>query len=247
MSDEIILRAHRLSAAYGRRTVLHDIDLEVGSGEFWFLLGPNGSGKTTFLRSILGLTPIRGGELWLHPRLGGRERIGYVPQRSELNATLPITVREFVLLGLVGTRVRRREAHTRLGWALARVGLAGMEPRNYWSLSGGQRQRALVARALVRRPDLLVLDEPMNHLDRSTQDTLLRFLAELNREHRLTLLFVTHDLDVAERHATHVALFEDGSVLAGPRDLMLARARLPGAPADLDCEAAARTAPGDHT
>ncbi|MDE2484654.1 MAG: ABC transporter ATP-binding protein, partial [candidate division NC10 bacterium] len=134
------------------------------------------------------------------------------------------TVREFVILGLVGTRLgTKKEEMERLEWALYKVGLEGMARRNYWSLSGGQQQRALVARALVRRPDLLILDEPTNGLDLSTEDAFLRLLAGLNREEHLTLFFVTHDIAIAARYATHLALFRSGSVESGPREQLLNR------------------------
>ena len=150
-----------------------------------------------------------------------RERIGFVPQRCDLNPTLPTTVREFVLLGLVGLRVHRRDERERLAWALAKVGLAAMARRNYWALSGGQRQRALVARTLVRRPSLLILDEATTGLDVPTAEEFLQTVTELNRADGLTILFVTHDLTLATRHATHVALFAGGRVTAGPgRDVL---------------------------
>jgi ABC-type Mn2+/Zn2+ transport system ATPase subunit len=216
----VVLEARRLTLAYDGRAVLANVDLTVRRGEFWFVLGRNGSGKSTLLRAIVGTLPPRAGALVLHPELARRERMGYVPQRCDLSPALPTTVREFVLLGLVGSRARRGDERDRLEWALARAGLAGMARRDYWSLSGGERQRALLARALVRRPSFLVLDEPTTHLDPEAEAALSALLADLNREERLTLLVVTHDVDLAARHATHVALVEAGTVRAGPRDAM---------------------------
>jgi len=218
---DVILQTSGLSLAYGARLVLEDVNFEVRNGEFCFFLGPNGSGKTTLIRAILGMLRPRAGHLSLHPDFARLEQIGFVPQRCDLNPSLPTTVREFVVLGLVGIRATRKEEAGRLEWALARVGLEGMAGRDYWSLSGGQRQRALVARALVRRPGLLILDEPTNGLDLSTEDSFLRFLANLNQGERLTLLFVTHDIAIAARYATHVALFHSRGVEFGPRDEML--------------------------
>jgi ABC-type Mn2+/Zn2+ transport system ATPase subunit len=217
----VVLKTSGLTLAYGQRTVLADITLEVRRGEFWFFVGPNGSGKTTLLKAILGVLEPRAGELSLDPIVAPRERIGFVPQRCDLNPTLPTTVREFVLLGLVGLRVHRRDERERLAWALAKVGLAAMASRNYWALSGGQRQRALVARTLVRRPSLLILDEATTGLDVPTAEELLHTVTALNRTDGLTILFVTHDLTLAARHATHVALFAGGRVTAGPgRDVL---------------------------
>lgn len=216
-----VLKTSGLALGYGDHTVLAEVNLEVRAGEFWFFLGQNGGGKTTLLKAVLGLIAPRAGHLWLHPQLGSRASTGFVPQHCALNPTLPTTVREFVLLGLVGVRVNRAERVERLGWALDKMGLAGMAEHDYWSLSGGQRQRALVARALVRRPTLLVLDEPTSNLDLSTEDALLRLLAALNTERQQTLLFVTHNVAIAARYATHVALLHAGKVLAGPRQSVL--------------------------
>jgi ABC-type Mn2+/Zn2+ transport system ATPase subunit len=225
-NDGLVLKATGLALAYGRRIVLEDVNLEVRSGQFCFFLGPNGSGKTTLIRAILGALWPRAGQLWLHPDHARRERIGFVPQRCDINPTLPTTVREFVLLGLVGIRASRNEESERLDWALDKVGLAGLEHKDYWSLSGGQRQRALVARALVRRPSMLILDEPTNGLDLSAEDAFLRSLATLNHEEAVTVLFVTHDIAIAARYATHLVLFHSGSVESGSREKMLNRAAL---------------------
>lgn len=220
-SQDIALRADEVTLAYGQRTILANVSVEVRWGEFWCCLGPNGEGKTTLLRAILGeLLPQRG-QLWLHPELMDRQRIGFVPQRCDLNPALPTTVREFVLLGTVGTRLPRRAYQERLEWALTRVGLQDRLRHDYWSLSGGQRQRALVARALVRQPRLLLLDEPTNGLDLPTADALLHLLAELNQQERLTLMFVTHDLTIAARYATHGLLLWAGQALAGPVQTVL--------------------------
>lgn len=219
--SDVVLKTTGLTLAYGGRVVLEDVNLEVRNGEFCFFLGPNGSGKTTLIRAILGMLRPRAGRLSLHPDLARLERIGFVPQRCDLNPSLPTTAREFVVLGLVGIRATRKEESERLEWAFARVGLEGMAGRDYWSLSGGQRQRALVARALVRRPDLLILDEPTNGLDLVTEDAFLRFLADLNQKEHLTLMFVTHDIAIAARYATHLALFHSGRVESGPRQKML--------------------------
>jgi ABC-type Mn2+/Zn2+ transport system ATPase subunit len=193
------------------------VDLEVRAGEAWFLIGPNGSGETTLLRAVLGLLAPQGGELWLHPLVAGRGQVGYVPQRSEWNPALPTTVREFVSLGHVGTRTPSAERPERLRWALARAGLEGLERSDYRSLSGGQRQRALVARALVRRPRLLLLDEPTEELDVVSEAGLLDTLAELVQSEGTTLLFVTHELELAAERASHLALFGNGRIVAGPR------------------------------
>lgn len=211
----------------GARAVLDAVDWEVRAGETWFLLGPNGSGKTTLLRAVLGLLPLQAGRLERDPERAALARIGFVPQRCDMSPALPTTVREFVTLGLVGlapgARATREE---RLAEALARAGLGGLEARSYWALSGGQRQRALVARALVRRPALLILDEPTEGLDPPTEAAFLDVVAALQREHGVTVLFVTHRLAVAARRASHLALVHDRTLVAGAREEMLSRPEL---------------------
>lgn len=214
-NKEFVFKMNGLTLTYGDRIVLRDVNLVVRPGEFWFLLGPNGVGKTTLLKALLGILQPQQGSFELHPRLANRDLIGFVPQRCDLNPTLPTTVREFVLLGLAGIRADKKERNDRLSWALEEMGLKEMEEKSYWSLSGGQRQRALVARALIRRPEFLIADEPNMNLDLPAVNTLMQALKDLNRKENLTVLFVTHDLALAAHYATHIALFLDGHVEAG--------------------------------
>jgi ABC-type Mn/Zn transport systems, ATPase component len=214
-NGESVLRMRGLTLGYNGNAVLTHVDLTVRAGEFWFLLGPNGSGKSTLLKSVLGLLQPLDGEIWLHPELRTRERIGFVPQHCEFNHSLPTTIREFVLLGLVGLKTNRKENSARLAWALEKVNLQGMARHDYWSLSGGQCQRVLVARALARRPSLLIMDEPTGGLDLAVETRLMECLGRLNREENITIFCVSHDLATAAHYASHVALVHDGSVEAG--------------------------------
>jgi ABC-type Mn2+/Zn2+ transport system ATPase subunit len=214
-NKEFIFKMNGLSMAYGDRTILSNIKLVVRPGEFWFLLGPNGVGKTTLLKALLGMHQPQQGHLQLHPEFAQGNFVGFVPQRCDLNPTLPTTVKEFVLLGLAGIRTSKGAELERLRWALEKMKLEEMIDKNYWSLSGGQRQRALVARALIRRPKLLIVDEPTKDLDLTAANALMESLTDLNRKENLTILFVTHDLTLAAHYATHIALFLDGHVEAG--------------------------------
>ena len=217
--SEAVVEARGLALGYGGEPVLSCVDWSVRPGESWFLLGPNGCGKTTLVRGVLGLLRPLAGSL----RVGGvrREEIGFVPQRSRTQPRLPTTVREFVGLGAVGVPAAARRPDD-LPRALERCGLEGLGARDLRALSGGQRQRALVARALVRRPRLLILDEPTDGLDVTSEETFLETLEALRRDAGLTLIFVTHALHIAARCASHVALFAGGSVRSGPRDALLA-------------------------
>lgn len=223
-----VISTRGVTLGYRGATVLTGVDWSVRTGEWWFLLGPNGCGKTTLVRAVLGLLEPVAGALVRDPVQASLENTGFVPQRSHTNPTLPTTIREFVSLGAVGIRRQARDPNA-LEWALDRVGLAGLIDRDLRTLSGGQRQRALVARALVRRPKLLVLDEPTEGVDVASEETFLETIADLRRVEDLTVLFVTHKLGTAARHATHVALFRDGRVRAGPREEVLDPAGLEAA------------------
>jgi ABC-type Mn2+/Zn2+ transport system ATPase subunit len=224
--DDVILEARGLRLGYNSRPVLDQVDLLMRSGEFWFLIGPNGQGKTTLLMGMLGQLRPAGGRLVRRGDFACPNRIGFVPQECRTNPTLPTTVREFVSLGLVGIRASRTECVGRLSWALGAVGLGGMDDRDFWSLSGGQRQRSLVARALIRRPRILVADEPASGLDLSVETALYQSLATLNHTERLTVILVTHDLAVAARYGTHLALVHDGGIEAGTTHEILQPGRL---------------------
>jgi len=224
-----VINACDLVLGYERSAVISGIHLTVRPGDRWFLIGPNGSGKSTFLRAVLGLLPPLSGTLRLDPDLADRSGLGFVPQRCEWTATLPSTVREFVSLGFVGLDRSAAERTEGITWALERVGIEGLARSSYIALSGGQRQRALVARALVRRPRLLILDEPTEELDVASESALLETLLELNRDDGTTILFVTHELELAARHATHVAVFADGRVTCGTRNEQLDPDTLEGA------------------
>ena len=224
--QDVIYRASDVALGYGSDVILRGVNLEVRSGQFWSFLGPNGSGKTTLLRGFLGELKARTGTLEVPPSVDGVAPIGFVPQRCEINPTLPITLGEFVGLGLVGTRLGKAAQREHLAWVLEALWLPNLARQSYWTLSGGQRQRALIARALVRRPRVLVMDEPTNNLDLIAENVVLKALTDFRTRHNAACLFVTHDLVLAERYATHVGLVAQGRVLAGARAEVLTPANL---------------------
>ena len=219
---DIVLQTTNLSVGYGNFAVLGRINLTIRTGELWFVLGRNGAGKTTLLQTLLGLLKPQTGRLYRHIPNG----VGFVPQRCDINPTLPITVREFVGLGLVGTGLNRATRREYLDRALSMLDLDQHKHQNYWTLSGGQRQRALVARALVRRPALLILDEPTNNLDLTAENDFLQTLTDIHRQENNTCLFVTHNLGIAERYATHIGLVAQGTLIAGPKAEVLNESNL---------------------
>jgi zinc transport system ATP-binding protein len=188
-----LLRAERVAVTLGGRPVLHDVDMAVEPGEIVTIVGPNGSGKTTLLRVLLGAVAPDRGRVWRAPGLS----VGYVPQRLEMDPTLPITARRF--LGLP-RRHGRRAAEA----ALARTGALGVQDRPLASLSGGQFQRVLLARALLAEPDILLLDEPTQGLDQPATAAFYALVADLRRELGCAVLMVSHDLHVVMQASDRV-------------------------------------------
>ncbi len=179
-----LLRARGVGVRIGALHVLRDVDFSIAPGEIVTVVGPNGSGKTTFLRVLVGALAASEGTVTRRAGL----RAGYVPQRLAIDRTMPITVDRF--LGLAA-RSRRARAQ-----ALDRVGIAGLGGRQMTDLSGGQFQRALLARALLRRPDLLALDEPTQGLDQPGVASFYRLIEEVRRDLGCAILMVSHDLHV---------------------------------------------------
>lgn len=214
-SEDPILAMESARFSYGRRVVLDKVDLSVGSGEFWCFVGPNGEGKTTLIKGIIGaLRPAFGRVAW-RADFANRTRIGFVPQSSERRRSLPTTVREFVLSGLAGLTFGRRSEEKRLERVLEIMGISALKSRQVDNLSGGQFQRAIMARALARDPLLMVVDEPTAGLDPAAAERLLSTITELNQEKNITVVFVTHQLEIVRQRASHVALFRNRRVAAG--------------------------------
>lgn len=214
--EQPILSAEQVTLAYGRRVVLGDVNLAIRPGEFWAFLGPNGEGKSTLIKALLGAVRPTRGRIVLRADFQRRTRLALVPQECEVNPAVPTTVREFVLGGLVGITLGRAPRDARLKSVLELMGIHHLRERSLWMLSGGQRQRALVARALIRDPLLLIVDEPTAGLDLAAAASLLDAITGLSREKGITILFVTHDLSIAAQQATHAALFRGGKLTAGP-------------------------------
>ena len=207
-------------AGYGRHQVLDHFDLRVERGEFVGAVGPSGSGKTTLLRLLTGRADLLAGSV----RVLGAEvrrgrppgRIGYVPQAGQLDWDFPVTVEQAVLLGLSAdsrwvpwfSRAERARARG----LLERLGLSGLEGRHIRELSGGQQQRMFLARAMIRRCEVVLLDEPTSGVDLRTRHDVLHLLHELNRE-GMTVLLTTHDLNWVAAHLPRV-LCLNGTVIA---------------------------------
>lgn len=208
----------------GGPPALRDVTLAVEQGEFVALAGPNGGGKTTLLRILLGLEQPQQGAATLFGEPAGafrqRFRIGYLAQRGELGIESPVTVREVVAAGRVARRgpfggLRDRDRML-VESSIERVGLAHRASSPVGTLSGGQRQRALIAKALAGEPDLLVLDEPTAGVDVDAQESLAAFLAELHAELDTTILYVSHEFGAVEQFVERVVLVRGGILFDGP-------------------------------
>ncbi|MEW5424431.1 ATP-binding cassette domain-containing protein [Amorphus sp. 3PC139-8] len=180
-----LITGRGVSVELGGRTILRDIDVAIERGEIVTVVGPNGSGKSTFIRVLVGAIRPSRGQVSRAPGLV----VGYVPQRLSLDATMPLTVARF--LGLP----KRRPAAD-VAAMLEHVGVAGLGRRQMSALSGGQFQRVLLARALLSKPDLLVLDEPTQSLDQPGTAAFYRLIETVRRELGCAVLMVSHDLHV---------------------------------------------------
>ena len=178
-----LIEAKGITVRRGEVPVLDHVDIALQTGEIVCVIGPNGSGKTTLLRALLGLIPVQDGTVTRRPGL----RIGYMPQRLAIDPTLPITLDRFLGLSRSGTTAARRQA-------MQDTGIAHLAARPMQGLSGGETQRALLARALLNEPDLLMLDEPAQGVDVTGQVELYELIGRIRRERGCGVLMVSHDL-----------------------------------------------------
>ncbi len=180
-----LIEARELSVRFRERTILDRVDLQVSRGEIVTVIGLNGAGKSTLVRALLGLITPDSGCVLRQPNL----RIGYSPQHLHLDATLPLTVARFLTLGARAPRQRLQEL-------LAEVGVADVLDSQIADISGGELHRVLLARALLRKPDLLVLDEPLAGVDVAGQSEIYRLIADIRDRYACGVLLVSHDLHV---------------------------------------------------
>ncbi len=228
-----------LSVYYGRNPALTDVRLDVEEGEYLGIIGPNGGGKSTLLKAILGLVPPAKGvvEVFGAAPGGGRAAIGYVPQFAALDRRFPITLLEVVLTGRLKKGLSPFFAYSKEDREAARalieqVGLAALAARRLSDLSGGEFQKMLIARALAVNPKLLLLDEPTASVDAASREQIYSLLWELNR--RMTIILVTHDLLAVSSQVRRLACLNGRLVYHGEPELTEAAVNsLYGCPVDL--------------
>lgn len=214
MEKNVILHLSRVSASYEGKTVFRDVTLDVLERDFVGIVGPNGGGKTTLVKVMLGLKEADSGsvEYFRDGRVSDTIAVGYLPQYSHIDRMFPISVRDVVLTGL-GAKKRlfahySKEHYAMVDAAMRRLDLTAFADRHIAALSGGQLQRVLLARAIVSNPDILVLDEPNTYMDRHFQNDMYRLLHDLNRD--CAVVIVSHDLEAVGKHAGRVLRVDHG-------------------------------------
>ncbi len=209
---ETIIQLDHVCFSYGNNEVIKNVSIEIHKGDYVGLIGPNGGGKTTLLKLMLGLLKPNDGQIRLFQKdlenFKEWYRIGYVPQKTYFEVNFPATVEEVVAMGRYGKRGLLRfltnEDHQKVQEALVKVDMLDFKNKQINNLSGGQAQRVLIARALATEPEVIFLDEPTVGVDTKTQKQFYSLLRKLNKEFSLTLILISHELDVVAHEATEI-------------------------------------------
>jgi zinc/manganese transport system ATP-binding protein len=220
-----LLRLDGIGVQLGGRQILRDVSFAVRPGEFTGLIGPNGAGKTTILKVILGLQPPTAGRVLLNGRprpRGAGALIGYVPQKIVVDQDMPLRARDVAALGLDGNRLGlplpSRKRSDRVQEALAAVGAERYADARVGELSGGEQQRVLIAHAVISRPRLLLLDEPLANLDLRSEQGIVSVLARLAREQGIAVLISAHDMNPLMAETDTIVYVATGKAAAGRTD-----------------------------
>lgn len=209
MKTDTLIQLENISAGYEGKIVLHDINLSVAREDYIGVIGPNGGGKTTLIKVILGLLKPAGGRIQFFE--GGEQTdsitMGYLPQYNSIDKKFPISVEEVVRSGLSpGRKILNqftREQKEKVNHVIARMGLEKLNKRAIWQLSGGELQRALLGRAIIADPQVVILDEPSTYIDKQFEAKLYELLAEINKE--CAIILVSHDIGTIQQKAKTIA------------------------------------------
>ncbi len=236
ISIENRLVLENISAGYNGHRVLQDLTLQVPHGGQVAVVGPNGAGKSTLFKVLVGLLPLRSGQILIHGEPLGEHKdcVAYMPQRNEVDWCFPVTVNDVVMMGRYNRqgwfRRPNRDDHAAVRRALEQMGIADLSRHAIGDLSGGQQQRVFLARALAQEPHILLMDEPFTGVDAATQETTLALLEQLKAQ-QVTVMVSTHDLSMAAQRFERVLLLNQRLIAYGPAQEVLTPA------------ASARTAP----
>lgn len=218
---EARLDLQHVNAGYNGRLALDDVTFQTPHGARLAVIGPNGAGKSTLFKVLVGLLPLRGGQISIHglPLGAHQDCVAYIPQREEVDWRFPVTVGDVVTMGRFNRAgwIRRisRQDQAVVDASLEQMGIAHLKHHQIADLSGGQQQRVFLARALAQEPHILLMDEPFNGIDAPTQEVTLALLDELRRR-SVTVLVSTHDLSLAAARFDLVALLNHRLIAFGP-------------------------------
>lgn len=222
--NQVAVKIENLSVYYGKTPAIAGVCLDIEEGEYLGIIGPNGGGKTTLLKSILGLIPINSGKIEIYDKKISKNRkvMGYVPQIAIMDKRFPISVLEVVLTGRLRQGLSpffkfKTEDKEKAYEALNKVGIQHLADRQISELSGGEFQRMLIARALTVEPKILLLDEPTASVDAGSRDQIYNILGELNKE--MTIILVTHDLLAVSSQVSKLACLNEKLVYHGGPEL----------------------------
>ncbi|NPV57956.1 MAG: metal ABC transporter ATP-binding protein [Anaerolineae bacterium] len=214
------LDLHNITVAYNGFKALDDLTFQVPHGERVAVVGPNGAGKSTLFKALVGLLPLRSGEIRIHGKPLGEHQdcVAYVPQREEVDWHFPVTVYDVVMMGRfsrIGWLRRAGKTDREAVWyALAQMGMDELAKRPIQDLSGGQQQRVFLARALAQEPHILLMDEPFTGVDASTQESTMELLEHLEQQ-QVTVMVSTHDLAMASQRFSRVLLLNRRMIAYG--------------------------------
>jgi ABC-type Mn2+/Zn2+ transport system ATPase subunit len=225
------LEIENISIGYGDKIILRDLSFQVPHGARVAVVGPNGAGKSTLFKALVGILPLKGGQIFIHgePLGSHTDCMAYVPQREDVDWRFPVTVGDVVMMGRYG----------QIGWwknpsktdrqivrkSIEQMGIADLENLSIGQLSGGQQQRAFLARAIAQQPHILLMDEPFTGVDVTTQEMTLRLLDHLT-EQQVTTIVSTHDLNLAASRFDHVLLINHRLIAYGAPDQVFAKENL---------------------
>ena len=222
--SESILEFNKVTIAYGDSEVVKDISLTISQGDFIGLAGPNGAGKTTLVKAVLGLVPLKSGNITLFSQeiknFTQWQKVGYLPQKlNSINPLFPASVEEIVSIGILSRKkfpkLIKNKDRQKISEVLRDLGISNLKHKMFSDLSGGQQQRVVLARSLVSDPELLIFDEPSNALDPESRESFFGYINKLNKEKGTTIILITHDTGYIGQYANKLLYIDKELIYFG--------------------------------